>query len=38
MQENDDSQVNFVKYNMEKMAKVYETMGKDFIRNSEELN
>ena len=38
VQESDDSQINFVKYNLEKLARYIDQTGKDLRLNSDEIS
>ncbi len=38
IQEGDDQQINFVKFNLEKVSKYLDKMGKDMRTRSDELN
>lgn len=38
IQEGDDASINFVKYNLEKLARYIDSLGKSFRNRSEEMN
>lgn len=38
IQDSDDSQINFIKYNLEKLARYLDTTGRDLRGNSEEIS
>ena len=38
IQESDDSSINFLKYNLEKLARYFDSLGKDFKVKGEDIS